>query len=105
MINIAYAAKDNVEGIITYFNGLIGNFVIPFLITLAVLGFVYGVVKFYMNPDNEEGRKKGKEFIIWGLIAMFVIVAMWGLVRIIGNTFIDDFKLDKPSITPNGQSD
>ncbi len=102
MIKVAYAAKDSVSGLITELNNLFSVYIIPFLITLAVFGFVYGVVKFFLNPDNEEGRKKGKDFIIWGLIALFVIVAMWGIVGIIGKTFIDDFGLKTPSITPEG---
>lgn len=63
--------------------------VIPLLITLAMAGFIYGVITFYLNPTNEEKRKSGKSFIVGGLIALFVIVSMWGLVGILTNTFMD----------------
>ena len=61
--------------------------VVPFLFALAMVGFIWGVIQYVLNADNEEKRKKGKSFIIWGLIALFVMVSMWGLVGVLTNTF------------------
>jgi uncharacterized membrane protein len=60
---------------------------VPFLFTLAVVGFIWGIIQFYLNPENEEKRKNGKTFMIWGIIALFVMVTMWGLVGVLTNTF------------------
>lgn len=40
-----------------------------------------------INPNNEEKRKQGKQYMIWGIIALFVMVSIWGLVAILTNTF------------------
>jgi hypothetical protein len=61
--------------------------VVPFLFSLATAAFIWGVIQYYLNPDNEEKRKKGKSFMIGGIIALFVMVAMWGLVGILSSTF------------------
>lgn len=61
--------------------------VIPLLVGLAVVGFVYGIIKYFLNPDNEEKRKQGKSFMLWGFIALFVMVSMWALVGLFTGTF------------------
>lgn len=61
--------------------------VVPLLFTLAVVGFIWGIIQFYLNPDNEEKKKNGKSFMLWGIIALFVMVSMWGLVGVLSNTF------------------
>jgi len=63
--------------------------VVPLLVSLAVVGFVYGIIKYFLNPDNEEKRKEGKSFMFWGLVTLFVIVSIWGLVGILSGTFLD----------------
>ena len=62
------------------------NFVIPLLIALGVVYFVWGVVT-YMIGSDEEAKKKGKDKIIFGIIGLAVIVGLWGLVYMVVNTF------------------
>jgi hypothetical protein len=62
-------------------------YVVPLLFSLAVTAFIWGIIQFFLNPDNEEKRKKGKSFMIWGIIALFVMVSMWGLVGVLTKTF------------------
>ena len=66
--------------------GQIINGVIPVLIALGVLYFVWGVVSYVIGGD-EEAKKKGREKIIYGIIGLAVIVGVWGLVKILTNTF------------------
>ncbi|HAE36801.1 TPA: hypothetical protein DCX66_03460 [Candidatus Nomurabacteria bacterium] len=76
-----------VGGIINWVSCLLYRAVIPLLFALGTAGFIWGVIQFYLNPDNEEKRKKGKSFIVGGLIALFLMVAMWGIVNVFTNTF------------------
>jgi hypothetical protein len=62
------------------------NSVIPVLIALGVVYFVWGVVTYVISSD-EEAKKTGRNRIIYGIIGLAVIVAMWGLVGILTNTF------------------
>ncbi|MBI5045840.1 MAG: hypothetical protein HZC14_02460 [Candidatus Niyogibacteria bacterium] len=63
------------------------NSAIPVLLTLATVVFLWGVIQFIYNADNEKKRKDGRAFIIYGLIGLFVIVSMWGLVGVLLSTF------------------
>jgi large-conductance mechanosensitive channel len=81
---------DNVEpGTIQAVVCTIGNIldiVIPILIVAGIVFFVLGVVQ-YVIANDEEAKKKGKNRMIYGIIGLVVIVAMWGLVGIVLRTF------------------
>jgi heme/copper-type cytochrome/quinol oxidase subunit 4 len=80
-------ANPTLADIIMWANGLINGAIIPLLFSLATAAFIWGVISYYLKPDNEEKRKKGKEFITGGLIALFLILSMWGIVKIFTKTF------------------
>lgn len=99
----SFAAPINsnatVSDIITWAHSLITAFIIPFLFALATAVFIWGVFSYYLNPDNEDKKKKGKEYIMGGLIALFVMLSVWGIVSIFTNTFNLDNKI--PQIQGN----
>lgn len=66
--------------------GQLFNAVIPVLIALGVLYFVWGVVTYVISSD-EEAKKSGRNRIIYGIIGLAVIVGVWGLVNFLRNTF------------------
>lgn len=84
---------------ITYIiNKLLGylSIVIPALITVAVIVFIYGIIKFIASGGDEEAKKKGRATIINGLIGLFVIVAFWGIIGVVKNSFgIDNSMNDR----------
>lgn len=83
----ADASMKDLSGIVNWASCFLLKTIVPFLFALATAGFIYGVIQYFLNPDNEEKRKKGKSFIIGGLIALFVMTSMWGIVKILNNTF------------------
>lgn len=60
--------------------------IIPILITLGVIYFIWGVIQYAIASD-EEAKTRGRDMMIYGLIALLVIVSIWGLVAILQNTF------------------
>ena len=65
----------------------IGNIVelaLPIVVGIALLVFFWGLVKFIFAQGNEEAKADAKKIMLWGLIALFVMVAVWGLVQFIG---------------------
>lgn len=76
-------------GTIQYIICRIGNILdtlIPILVVLGVVYFVWGVITYVISSD-EEAKKKGRDKMIYGIIGLVVIVAIWGLVGIVNNTF------------------
>ena len=59
------------------------NFLLPFLISLAVLFFFWGVVKYVASAGDETARAEGKSFMIYGLLAVVVMVSFWGIIGFI----------------------
>jgi len=62
------------------------NYIVPALVTIAVVFFIWGVIQFISSSD-EEAKKGGRAKIINGLIGLFVIVSFWGIVAVVKNSF------------------
>lgn len=62
------------------------NSVVPVLIALGVVYFVWGVITYVLSGD-EEAKKAGRDRIIFGIIGLAVIIGLWGLVNLLRNTF------------------
>ncbi len=65
----------------------IGNVVVYLLVALAVIFIVWNTVIYVIKGSGEEGRSKAGMNILWGIVGLFVIVSIWGLVNILTNTF------------------
>lgn len=50
---------------------------------LALLVFMWGLVKFIFSQGNETAKTEGKKVMVWGLIALFVMVSVWGIIGFI----------------------
>lgn len=61
------------------------------LITLAMVVatvvFLWGVLG-YIRAAGEEDVSEAKRFIIYGLVGLFVMGSVWGLVKIISTTIL-----------------
>ncbi len=77
--------KDVID-LITRMN-VIGSRLIPFFFAIAFLILIYGIVNYIRQGDNEEKRAEGRMFIIWGIVSIFVMLSIWGLVNILIGTF------------------
>lgn len=81
-------SEKRFQDLVRYGTCLIGAVIIPFIFALATVVFMWGAVQFLvMGAGDEEKRTKGKQLMIWGIIALAVMIGVWGLVEIVGNTF------------------
>ncbi|MEA3398997.1 MAG: pilin [Patescibacteria group bacterium] len=81
------SSSSSVGDVINLITCILLKSVIPLLFALATVAFVWGIIQYFLNPGNEEKRKEGKQYLIWGLVGLFVMVSIWGLVGIIAGTF------------------
>lgn len=63
------------------------NPLIALLFALALAYFVWGAAMFILNANNPEARKKGQQHLLWSVIGLFVMVAVFGILRIVTATF------------------
>ena len=75
----------NLETLVTSIGRLVG-LALPIVVGIALLVFFWGLVKFIFAQGNEEAKADGKKIMLWGLIALFVMVSVWGLVNFIGSS-------------------
>jgi len=78
---------NNLKDIIDYATCLLTKSIVPLLFVLALAFFIYGVIHYFLNPDNVKARDDAKKYIIWALIGMFVLFSIAGLVEILRSTF------------------
>jgi len=55
---------------------------------LAFLFFLWGGAVFILQAGDQEGQKKGRGVMLWGVIALAVMTSVWGLVAIIQNSIL-----------------
>ncbi len=82
----ATTAANNAFDLIKILQNIVDT-AIPFIIGLGVLVFLYGLFQFISSAGDEEARGNAKQLIIWSIIAIFVMVSVWGLVNILNGTF------------------
>jgi hypothetical protein len=88
-------------GILNYFTCIIAQSVIPALFAVAMVTFIWGSIKFFIiEADEEAKREQGKQFMLWGIIALAVMISVWGLVGVLADTFGFPHSV-LPSVTPN----
>jgi len=87
------------------------------LMTAAFVVFFYGVVLFIYHRSNGDDAKlvKDREAMLWGLLALFTMVSVWGVIRLVQGFFgiQNDNNIQvqsvsftpPPSITTSGTSD
>ena len=84
--SVAFADITDANGVVREFTSL-ANTTIGILVAFAVLWIIVNAVRFIFNGDNPEERTKFGQAIGWGIVGLFIIGAIWGLVAILSNTF------------------
>ena len=54
---------------------------------LALLFFLWGLAKYIFAAGNEEAKESGKRIMIWGIIALFIMASVWGIVAFLQDLF------------------
>jgi hypothetical protein len=75
------------QDVLGYISCIISKSVIPLIFSLAMAMFIWGIVQYVINNEEEAKKAKGKQFMIWGILALTVMFGVWGLVKIVGKTF------------------
>lgn len=70
--------------VVDFFLSLIGR-LIPILVSISVIVFAWGVFR-YVIADGED-RGKSRNIMMYGIIGLFVMVSVWGLVALVTKTF------------------
>ena len=77
-----------IKDLITAVGGLI-NPLIVILVGVALLVFFWGLAKFIFRVGGDEKAVEGgKRLMGWGLLALFVMLSVWGIIRFMQNALL-----------------
>lgn len=83
---IPVAEAQTIGSIVSAITGFLRS-IIPILFLIATVVFLWGIILFITSGGDEEKRKEGRQYIIFGLIGLFVMVAVWGIVSVLVGFF------------------
>ncbi len=99
-ISVLYTTcPPGIEGVLCQFLNIL-DILVLIIIGLALIFFLWGLAKFILNAGDEEERRKGKSLLIWGLIALFVMVSVWGIINFFQSSFFYPYELIIPPEAP-----
>ncbi len=83
----AYQGNQNIFTLLFTGQSLM-NLLIRVLVGLAILIIIWGVIQFIIagTSGGEEAQAKAKGTILYGILGLFVITTIWGLVGILRRT-------------------
>ncbi len=103
MFGVSYAASDfscnlnasSFRELVKVAIYCIANPLTVLLVSVSTVVFVWGVFKYFISDADK--KQESREFMLYGIVGLFVMVSMWGIVAILKDTF--NFS-DTKSITP-----
>ena len=98
---VAFAAPENVNELVRAINEFVINPIIILLFVLALIYFVWGLVKFIQESGSPDGRKTGGNHIMWGLIGMLIMVSVFFILNVI----LDTFGVNNVNLNPGPNQD
>jgi len=89
-----------IQDLLTMVLKTILNPLVPILIGLALIIFSWGLFKYLKSGLGEKSEIEGaKSLMFWGVIILFVMLSVWGLVAILENIFFGGATV--PTTLPN----
>lgn len=61
--------------------------VIPLIFSLATLFFFWNVTVFIRTSDNKIKKEEARQRMVWGILALFIMLSVWGIISIMSNLF------------------
>jgi ABC-type nickel/cobalt efflux system permease component RcnA len=89
-------SSNSFEGLVGKLYGMLASLV-PLIIALTLVVFLWGIFQL-VRSNSEDTRKDAIKVITFGVIALFVMVSVWGLVAILNNTFFGGGQLFIPQL-------
>ncbi len=83
---VAFAAAPRTWGELV---GLLVSFMnsgVTVLVALAIAIYFYGIASNILEFGGGHSQEKLKNYFYWGIIVLFVMVSVWGILRLMQNT-------------------
>ncbi len=78
---MSFNPQAGLPGLVGFIVGIF-NTIVPVLVAAATVLFMIGVIKYIRS----EGEKENRGIMLWSLVALFVMLSMWGILRLMCST-------------------
>jgi hypothetical protein len=85
LLSFAQVPQD-IFGLVGLFLGWFSK-IVPFLLAVIVLIVFWNLTQFILHTDDEAEREKYKQFMIWSVVSMFLILSFWGIIAFFVSSF------------------
>lgn len=93
---------DLLKNILGFINGVL----IPFILGIGFLVFVWGMFKFFIyGGANDDAKDQGKSLMVYATLGFVLIIVFWGVVNLVAQStgWEDENLQDIPSAIPIGE--
>ncbi len=100
--SIAFAAPTTLKELVEMLVNLL-NTATGVLVAAALVAFLYGAA-YNMIRAGEKGSGALRQFLVWGIIILFVMVSIWGILNVLQQTLFGSGTGGTSSGTSGGSS-
>ena len=80
------ADLGGISTLVTQFGGIVAQ-LIPIMFALAIIYFFWGLIKYIRAAGDPKAAAEGRSIMIWGVIAIAVMISIYGLVAWLQSSF------------------
>lgn len=82
LLTPAVSNAATIQGILTAATDSLSSFA-AVGVGIALVVFIWGLVQFIYASGDEKAIEVGRERMVWGIVALFFVVSVWGIVGIL----------------------
>ncbi len=82
----AFAAAATIQDVLKNLGPTI-QLATTLVVSLSLLAFFWGLAMYIFGAGDTEKRKKGIPLMAWGIVAIFVMLSIVGIINILQGTF------------------
>lgn len=98
----AFASAASIGSSISALLSLVSNTLgalVYIVMSLGLLTFLWGVVK-YVISNSDDDKKSARQYMIWGIIGLFVMSTVWGIVGLLKDSIFGQANISMPPTIP-----
>ena len=99
------AFAETLEDTLRTVNNLIG-IITPIVVAIGLIFFFWGLANLLMNPEKDKDKGTSRDRMIYGILILFVMLSVWGLVGVLQDTFNvgGNQQITPPSVNTNSRT-
>ena len=85
---VALAQSGTITGIVQEVGNAVGA-AVPVAAALVLVAFFWGLAIYLFNfgEGKDDKQKQGRSLMLYSILALFVMVTIWGIVGLLANSF------------------